>query len=404
MADVIGGQYAARNGPKQGVYYVHQQDLPAVTAAVAAMSGSIGDETCFFSSWGARLEPVTDFKPCAHYLAPLDSGFRRLFVLRGALPLPIGPSFASVLATMLRSADADVELYIEVEPEAKSQRVWPSKEDLVRLLPDFSAEQVGAAASLYVHIVRSPSPARRAAPGIYEILAPLWRDYREQVREAGLPAQWAESSPNRTLENEFIYPMQGALQNLDVLEHFFRQWGLPRACRIMDVGGCYGFLACALALHGHHVVNLEAERLPIECIFPWVVERCGVGGRVQGLHCAMEEARPQPGAFDAVCFMGSLLCCRRDSVERVLAWAVDALKPGGLIVVRENLAVAANPRRGDPLDTRFTAAELDDALHSIGLPMRYFCHNVRERAPAELENLWVVYALMQKPHRAARAQ
>jgi predicted O-methyltransferase YrrM len=148
----------------------------------------------------------------------------------------------------------------------------------------------------------------------------------------------------------------------------FAAYGRSGPMHGMDVGGSYGFLACQLAMQGHTVVNSELEDWRIHAIQPWAVASCGVQDKVSGRVEAMEDMEGDDSSLDFICFMGSLLCCKRDCLPKVLCRAMRMLAPGGILIVRENLLDGGRTGSARP----FSGEELQRYLQQYAGSPRYF--------------------------------
>jgi SAM-dependent methyltransferase len=169
-------------------------------------------------------------------------------------------------------------------------------------------------------------------------------------------------------ETTLIYSLLWALISADVMAKSFAAYGRSGPMHGMDVGGGYGFLACQLAMPGHTVVNSELRDWRIHAIQPWAVASCGVQDKVSGRVEAMEDMEGDDSSLDFICFMGSLLCCKRDCLPKVLCKAMRMLAPGGILIVRENLL--GGGRTGSAC--RFSGEELQRYLQQYAGSPRYF--------------------------------
>ncbi|MBM3336317.1 MAG: class I SAM-dependent methyltransferase [Betaproteobacteria bacterium] len=188
--------------------------------------------------------------------------------------------------------------------------------------------------------------------------------------------------------------MHWALHTMTVLDKLLPKPGVHNSG--MDVGGSYGFLACELAARGYALTNLELIDWRIEKVFPWLAACCNVTKRVRGIVQRMEHLTGEDDGYDFILFMGSLLCIDRKDVPIVLDKAKQLLKPGGVLVLRENLLINATKSNPGMHETRFTPTELNNFLERhMGAP-KYYCHLGLERSVQEVLNLWTIFAIVKK--------
>jgi SAM-dependent methyltransferase len=113
---------------------------------------------------------------------------------------------------------------------------------------------------------------------------------------------------------------------------------VPAGARVVDVGCGFGLLAAALAVEGRRVTGIDLDAGKI-------ARGRALFGAIPGLD--LEEgdlATAALPACDAVVICDVLHHLRDPVVERVLAAAFDRLRPGGVLVVKEN-DVGPAPKR-----------------------------------------------------------
>lgn len=377
------------------IYYVHQYEQSKTLRLVAPLlSKNPEDRTVrYFSSWGRSLSPTTNYKPCAHFLTPLDRSSKRALVLKRALPLPSASAVAPVLAQMLRAMGNGSEILLQTD------RSWIDPDAIGAALPSVECQANPSGAKGWLRLT-APSELEadiRSLSSIYPLLAPKLDDFRAVLADAGDPSESPESDYLHSAENEFIYSLKWSLHTRAILESLFRRYGLESSLRGLDVGGGYGFLACELAAMGHRMTNLELLDWKVNTVLPWLAKTSGTSERVDGWASRMEDLTGVDETFDFVCFMGSLLFIERSDVTRVLATARRLLKPGGLLVFRENLLIdATRDQHRTGRYPRFRPQELHEILCATGDRPVYLDHWGVERSPREIGALRMLFAALEK--------
>src|SRR5690606_19840358 len=141
--------------------------------------------------------------------------------------------------------------------------------------------------------------------------------------------------------------------------------------RVLDMGGGMGMVATELVLTSGRVDQATVcDPLARNSL---VMARLGrfFGERVQDrleLRISRAEDFRYPGAFDLITFIGSLLYVPREARQQVIASAFDALAPGGLLVVHENIK---SPTYTMDFDVMFSVEEIDALLGNHGRIERY---------------------------------
>jgi len=141
--------------------------------------------------------------------------------------------------------------------------------------------------------------------------------------------------------------------------------------RVLDMGGGMGMVATELVLTSGRVDQATVcDPLARNSL---VMARLGrfFGERVQDrleLRISRAEDFRYPGAFDLITFIGSLLYVPREARQQVIASAFDALAPGGLLVVHENIK---SPTYTKDFDVMFSVEEIDALLGNHGRIERY---------------------------------
>ncbi|TWO72102.1 class I SAM-dependent methyltransferase [Caenimonas sedimenti] len=383
------------------VCYIHQFEQERTLKACAeALGGPPAPERLrYFSSWGPLLDGTPAYKPCAHYLAPLDARYGRCIILRNAIPLPPSPALAAVLATMLVRMGEGSEILLELGRSLVPAEGWVDAAQLAQWLPGATLEKAPGGRRGWLRLGWAPAVAEDLAAlrSTYPILLDRLPAFGEQLRRAGFPCADPLQDHGGSVENAFTYSMHWALHTRAVFDAQVRGASGGGPLVGMDVGGSHGFLACELAMQGHRVTDLELDAWKIEHILPWLAQQCGVADRVSGLAARMETLTGQDASYDYIAFMGSLLCIERKDVPLVLETAMRLLKPGGVLVIRENLALEANAAPGNLMNARFAPQEMHDAIRELGEAPLYFDHLGIQRSLQEYLKLWTAFAIVRKP-------
>lgn len=400
----------------QAVYYIHQLEQDAVNARLEpVLQAPIPPERVrYFSSWGNRMTPQTAFKPCAHYLAPLDSGFKRAFVLKSAIPLFVCPGLVAVLGTMLSRMGPGSELFVESSDTLRRafipawlklravnrQEEWLRRQHVAELLPSavVEAQPNGAKAWFKIRWAEGLDRDIAALNSVYPTLAGKFDAFKETLIESGHRNADPDEAYGDSAENEFIYSMHWTLETGGMVRRIFREYNLTSPMHGLDIGGSTGFLACELAAQGHTMTNLELKDWRVEKVQPWLAQTTGVSDRVAGIAQRMEDMTGADEAYDFICLMGSLLCCTREQLPDVLNQVMRMLKPGGLIIVRENLLTDETKAvfETNVANRRFTPTELNTALIEHASEPTYYCHNGFQRTFDDVRNRWMIYAVSRK--------
>ena len=176
-------------------------------------------------------------------------------------------------------------------------------------------------------------------------------------------------------------------------EHLPRQTNL----RLVDIGGGAGFVDVELLL-GHHglaeVVNCEpvAANLPlIRRLQRWFAP--DLGGRWK-VSLAPAEDYPFDQPVDVVCAFASLLYIPRDRRRSTLDRIWSALRPGGILVVHENIKRPLFAEK-DYFGAMFTVDSLEAELGRFGPIQRYRSSDLQPLSNEAAGDL-TVYRVVQK--------
>jgi SAM-dependent methyltransferase len=378
-------------------YYIHQFSHEKTLDNVRQIFNDVSalGNVHYFSAWGPLATATKTYAPCAHYLAPLDHRYQRAIILKNAIPLPSSRSLSVVLGTMLRDMGEGSEIYIQSDRSKKKSSLWVMPEDLRRDLPSLDVSETDVKPG-WIRLRWSSAIDNELTnlQSIYPVISRHLPAFFDTLAKAGLPCADTLTNHSDSAENAFFYSMHWALHTMTVLDKLLPKPGAHFSG--MDVGGSYGFLACELAARGYAIANLELIDWKIEKVFPWLAACCNVADRARGVVQRMEHLTGEDDSYDFILFMGSLLCIDRKDVPVVLDKAKHLLKPGGVLVLRENLLIDATRSGPGIHETRFTPTELNSFLElHIGTP-KYYCHLGLERSFREVLHLWTIFGVVEK--------
>ncbi len=395
------------SGPLTAVYAHNSTSDPKIAhKAITPIVGK-GFDTArcrYLSSWGQLLTPTAEYRPCGHYLSPLDPSFKRAIILRSAIPLPASDALGAVLGAMLDQMGEGSEVWIESPKASNPANTWVTSEQLASWFPSCQVDDQPNKAKHWLRVSWSPQLQSDldALGSIYPKLAGRLDEFAQMLEDSEHPCEDPKKSFTNSIIGSFVYSMHWALHTHGAIKKITKAVGQSGPMKILDIGGSYGFLTCELAACGHQTTNLEMIEYRIDQVLPWMVEATGVRGRVDGIAKRMEELEGIEESLDMICFMGSLLCIDREDVSGVLARASKLLKPGGLIVLRENMLLPENAANVASVantashEERFIADELHRHLQTINLDVFYMDHLGHQRTAEEATKLWTLFAAVQK--------
>jgi SAM-dependent methyltransferase len=155
---------------------------------------------------------------------------------------------------------------------------------------------------------------------------------------------------------------KNAALNLIFSDHFRRE----RTLSIVDQGSGPGFVPIELALENPRVrraVGCDIDARPLSLTADLYAHyRASLRGRF-GARIGSAQEAAYVGPVDAVSFIGSLLYVPREARQAALDRAWQALAPGGLLIVHENMR---HPSYVRDHDLMFTPDEIDALLGRYG--------------------------------------
>lgn len=321
----------------------------------------------YFSSWGGLDEPGADIERTAHYLSTLGPGCKTVVLCKWAVPMSPSAPLAGILVEMLTEMGRGGRIHVEVAGN------WIGSDWLQEVIPGITVEPYVDEGKKWLLVEGSPG---HIDAGLIACSHRWLMNHRSEFRDfyRGY-LRWLESTSS-VIENPFgamfSYGLSWAFLTRSVFEQVAGQSEPKVPLKGLDIGGAHGFLACELALLGHEVVNVDLVGQRFR-VMDWIAEGLGVSGRVSGVWAPMQEfaSGGRQGKVDFACFTNSLVCIERDQVASTIVQVSKMLRPGGFILVREN--VTTEPRQSGNLTT-FTHQELLSILESSGGELEIFSH------------------------------
>jgi len=179
-----------------------------------------------------------------------------------------------------------------------------------------------------------------------------------------------------------------------ILAHILAMLLPRRVISIADIGSGPGIvpmelcleqrldIACAVAVDSSRSFQATAEALS---------GYLDLGGRFEFVTAAAEEFA-FGRRFDAISYISSLLHVRKDALRATVDRAFEALAPGGLLIVWENVRSASSATQSDYM---FTATSLDTELARLGT-VRYFPSTAAMEIPRDKVGDQAVFRVVQK--------
>lgn len=231
------------------------------------------------------------------------------------------------------------------------------------------------------------------------------RDFLHVPKSSASPSLQAaeESLPDlQQGATEFLacatYSATGAAYKTAALRHFFHLY-LPRKkeLRVVNIGGGMGFVDIELLLTSSavaQVTNCEpiAASLPVtRALFEYYRDKL-VGRYRFALAAAQDYRFDEP--CDMVCDFAALLYVPRDQLQTTLDRAWDSLRPGGILVIHENIRRPIFLNR-PYYNLVFTAEELEILLRRYGAIDYYRSSDFQLMARKDIKDL-TVFRVVQK--------
>lgn len=192
------------------------------------------------------------------------------------------------------------------------------------------------------------------------------------------------------------YAIGGVNYKAALLNHLIAKLiGQRSGLSTIDIGGGTGVVSAELLLGTpavDHAINAEPQTsnaLLGQYISHRFPQR--MAGRF-GIASATAEVMAYDRAHDVVSFLGSLLYVPRAHTKSVLRNAWERLKPGGLLVIHENIK---RPSYVQDYNYMFTVAELEEYLAEFGKPTYWLSTGTVQIDPAKVEEK-SVFRVLQK--------
>jgi SAM-dependent methyltransferase len=192
------------------------------------------------------------------------------------------------------------------------------------------------------------------------------------------------------------YYIGGLSYKAPLLAHIARDLGLRGQLRTVDMGAGYGLLAAELLLDPGLGVELATatDISPLnESLAALLREGLGeASGKFRFARCPAQDHRFDE-QVDLVSYVGSLLYVPREQLRTCLDRAWEALRPGGILVVHENIR---DPKYVRDFKYMFTVEEIDAELGRYG-EIRRFASNRECELSRDDAGAKTVFRVLRRP-------
>ncbi len=192
------------------------------------------------------------------------------------------------------------------------------------------------------------------------------------------------------------YYIGGLSYKAPLLRSIMRQHSIGRGARIVDMGAGYGLLPAELLLDPELGVAC-ATATDISTLNESLAAALRKGLGLDGSRFTFRLSPAQDFRFDEgvdmVSYVGSLLYVPREHLADCLGRAWDALRPGGILVIHENIR---DPKYVRDFKFMFEVEELDAALARLG-PIRRFASTREQELSKDDAAAKSVFRVVQRP-------
>jgi len=192
------------------------------------------------------------------------------------------------------------------------------------------------------------------------------------------------------------YYIGGLSYKSPLLRFVMRQHGIGQGARVVDMGAGYGLLPAELLLDPELAVA-HATATDISPVNRSLAEALRGGLAADGSRFRFMLSPAQEFSFDGqvdvVSYVGSLLYVPREHLADCIDRAWAALRPGGILVVHENIR---DPKYVRDFKFMFEVEELDDALTRLG-PIRRFASTREQELSRADAGGKSVFRVVQRP-------
>lgn len=245
---------------------------------------------------------------------------------------------------------------------------------------------------------RTHAPSRPSASSTLEWFLDNWRHALEIAVAGRLrDCPSVEASAERIRQASALGYYIGGLSYKAPLLHFImRQHSIGRGARVVDMGAGYGLLPAELlldpALGVAHATATDISPLNESLA---TALREGLGAHASRFAFALSPAQnfSFDGGVDVVSYVGSLLYVPREHLKDCLERAWSALRPGGILVIHENIR---DPKYVRDFKFMFEVEELDAALARLGPIRRFASTRLQELSKGEAAAK-SVFRVVQRP-------
>jgi len=172
---------------------------------------------------------------------------------------------------------------------------------------------------------------------------------------------------------QHCYYAGGISYKAPLLSHIIRSHAEKQSgLRAIDMGGGYGLLTAELLLD-HSIGVEEGTCTDISDLNARLAARmyADLGDELAGRFrfvCAPAQGFDFDGQYDVISYVGSLLYVPKNQLDDVMRRTWEAVAPGGILIVHENIK---HPRFTRDFPIMFTVEEIDALMEPLGEVHRY---------------------------------
>jgi SAM-dependent methyltransferase len=343
------------------------------------------------------------------------AGLFDAIMLDPAVRLLVSPWAKAFLAQLYRMVKPGGVLIVPAWLESEKKTFGRWRLDDFRTLFDAPVEAAGGG---FARITRGrstpaapPSAARWFADNAHEVLLQHVIENLKYMHLGESSEVFAAATPEAARSHGSAYLAEqrqaftkaqayyvgGIAYKEPVIRHIIEdQLGRAGSIRIVDVGGGYGLLAAELALDPAldvaHATCVDISPLNERLAARYYADMADeLHGRFSFVRAAAQDYAFE-GQFDTILGVGSLLYVPRERLKETMHRAWAALKPGGVLIVHENIK---SPRYERDYQYMFTVEEIDALLSGYGEIVRY-TSNLCQRLTLEQAGEKTVFRAVRK--------
>ncbi len=348
--------------PLDGLYEIESQDDPY-----------------YFSVMGRSKTPSQDPANHSSIYVPLNSTFKRAIITPDFPALYDNDFTCSWILSLFQEMGDNSEVVIGIKSEKRNiANRWLSRQTIQKRFPFMKVKAITKDELQFIRIAPKTSPNGHSYPSIY----PYFHNSFSAFSQAYSNAKYNGNGRSVNLEKEawetFLYSLFGANQKTYILEKIIEDYFSGQKINAMDLGGGYGFMAAELAAKGHSMTVMDVQQFQME-VCRWLTKRCRLENHLQCNVSKIEDAKADPGSLDLVSYFGCLLYLDRPHIPEVFRHTMEMLKPGGIMVIHENMRQAIHPDNPDHQKC-FDYPELDSLLKTNAGQPTYYWASVAKKA------------------------